>query len=103
MSVVSTTVFAGRVEGKIERIQAGYGYTTENVYFLVKVNASREAKPACATDDRMSINPSTEAGKVIVSMLMAAHAAGQTVEIAGNGNCTLMGGDFETISYLRIK
>ncbi len=99
----ATNTFAGNTEGKVDYIQAGSGWTSDNVYFLVKVNAARNGKPACATDDRMAVNPATEAGKVMLSMLLAAKAASQTVELVGSNNCNIMGQEFESINYMRVK
>ena len=100
---ISLNALAGQGIGKIDFVQSGHGYTTENAYVVVKIDAPRTSKPACATDDRMAINPSTEAGKVIVSMLLAANAASQTVEVYGSNSCSIMGGDFENISYVRVR
>ncbi len=86
----------------MDMIQSGRGYTQENVYFLVRVVADRVNKPECAGEDRMAINPATEAGKVMVSMLIAAKMSQQPVELLGTNNCDLMSG-FESVNYMRIK
>jgi len=92
---------AGTGNGKIAMIQAGHGYSTENVYFLITIDGVRVKSGCAANDPRMAINPATEAGKVMLSMLLAAKAAGQTVEVHGTSECGLMG-DIESISYLRV-
>ena len=93
---------AGQSDGTIKMIQAGDGYTPENIYFLVEMNSPHTNKPACATDDRFALNPATQPGKTQISMLMAAHAAGKRVYINGNGSCSVMGNEFEDINYIRV-
>ena len=97
------TASASRIEGKISFIQAGPGWTSDDAYFLVKMIDARTDKAECATDERLAINPTTNSGKVIVSMLLAAKAAGQTVEIIGSDDCAIMGREFESIRYVRVK
>jgi hypothetical protein len=93
---------AGEAQGTINFVQAGHGYTPENVFFLVQVDGTRTNSPSCATDARMAINPATNAGKAMLAMLLSAKAAGQTVILYGTGNCQLMGTEFESISHMRV-
>jgi len=94
---------AGTIKGTVEMIQTGKGYTVEDVYVLVKIVGTRSGQPACATDDRFSLNPASEWGKSMLSILLTAQATQKTVRLHGVNNCDLMGGNsFEEISYLRI-
>lgn len=102
MGALSSTVNAGSVTGRIEFIQAGLGYTPQNAYALVKVNGAPDNQPGCATDARFALNPATEAGKAFLALLMSAKAAGNTVTLVGTGACDVMGGEFESISYLQV-
>ena len=95
---------AGTVEGRVVFVQVGHGYTQENVYALVKFDTTISAQPACATDNtRLAINPATEAGKAMLSLVLAAKAAGMVIEAIGTDNCDVMGSVQESISYLRLK
>jgi hypothetical protein len=77
---------AGEAVGTIEFMQAGHGYTPDNVYVLVQINGQRSGAPSCAIDPRLAINPNTAAGKTILAMLLSAKASGATVRVYGNGS-----------------
>jgi hypothetical protein len=98
----SAEVFCeGRVEGEIDFLQAGSGWTDSGVYVLVKMQDEVAGKPGCATDQRFAIDPSTEIGKAIYSILLAAKHAQSEVFIVGDNSCDLMGNTFEGINYVR--
>ena len=101
---VSGVSAAGTVEGRVVFVQVGHGYTPDNVFALVKFDTTINARPACATDTvRMAINPATEAGKAMLSLVLAAKAAGMVIEAVGTDNCDVMGSEQESISYLFLK
>lgn len=93
----------GYVEGKVKMLQVGSGWTPENVYVLVEMDAAVTGQPACATDPRLALNPATELGRALYSALLSAKHARSTVEIRGIGDCTTMGNSFEGINLVRIK
>lgn len=93
---------AGDVVGRVEVLQTGHGYTQENVYVLVTVSAIPIYQPTCATDPRFAINPTTNAGKALFTLLALARASGATVEVIGTGDCGVMNG-WESISFARIR
>lgn len=102
LAATAAPALAGEAQGTIYFVQAGHGYTPENVFFLVQVDGTRTNSPSCATDTRMAINPATNAGKAMLAMLLSAKAAGQTVILYGTGNCQLMGTEFESVSFMRV-
>ena len=101
--VVSSSAVSGRALGTVELVQVGHGYTPDNVYVLVDIDGERTARPDCANDDRMALNPSSEAGKAMYSLLLSARLAGQVVEVIGTKDCELMGPGWESVSYMRLK
>lgn len=101
-AVIVGSASAGEALGTIEFVQAGHGYTPDNVYVLVLITGSRSGAPGCATDPRLAINPNTAAGKAIMAVLMTAKAAGNTVHIYGKGSCDVMGTEFESIDRIRL-
>ena len=102
--LVWSSASAGTIQGVVEYVQIGHGYTPDNVYALVKFDTSASGQPACATDslDRFAINPATEAGQALLAVLVAAHATQSTVHVFGTGTCDVMGSAHESISYLRV-
>jgi len=96
-------VSAGTVNGKVIRLQAGYGYTPDDAYVLVTFEKDVTGGPACASDAaRLALNPATEAGKAMLSMLLSAQVAGLSVQAFGKDNCDVMGSGQESLSYIRI-
>lgn len=95
-----TSALAGEVTGRIEFIQTGYGMTPEDVYVLVKMNSPTTNGASCAGDTRFAVNPTTNAGKVILALLTTARASGMSVYLVGSGSC--MANTYETISWMRL-
>lgn len=93
----------GLVEGKIEMLQVGKGWTSSGVYVLVKMDTAISSQPSCATDQRLAIDPTTELGKGLYSALLSAKHASSIVEIRGTNNCSDMGSTVESINLVRIK
>ena len=93
----------GYVEGRITYIQAGKGYTPNDIYILVQMDAPVTGQPSCATEQRLALDPSTEHGKVLYAALLSAKQAQSTVEIYGANTCNIMGPRFEDIRYIRLK
>ena len=100
---LSVPLHAGGVEGKVVFVQIGSGYTPDNVYALVKFDVAPNNQPSCATDptNRFAINPATEAGKAMLSVLLTAKTTDATVEIIGTNDCNVMA-TRESVSYLRL-
>jgi hypothetical protein len=72
-----------------------------NGVVIVYTNGSRSAGvPACASNQtsRFALDGTTPGGKVQVAGLLAAYAAGKTVDIIGTWDCAAYG-DTESISY----
>ena len=102
--LVSNGLYAdGHVQGKITYIQAGKGYTPNDIYILVEMDTPVTGQPACATEQRLALDPSTEHGKVLYAALLSAKQAQSTVEIYGANTCNVMGSRFEDIRYMRLK
>lgn len=67
---------------------------------ILYTSGSRSDVPSCASTqpNRFAVNGTTEGGKVQLSGLLTAYAAGKSVVIYGTGTCSVQG-DTETISY----
>jgi hypothetical protein len=67
---------------------------------LFSHSGTRSGVPACATiSTRFAINGATAAGKVQVAGLLSAVARGKTLNIIGNGDCSVWS-DSETVHYI---
>jgi len=55
--------------------------------------------PACATDPRMFIDLTTDAGKAMYNMALTAKASGKRLFSAGTGTCSTT---FEKVNYMRL-
>lgn len=71
-----------------------------NGVVLASTDGARSNVPSCAAaqPSRFAIDATTAAGKIQLSGLLAAYAAGKPVRIVGNGTCSAYG-DSETINY----
>jgi len=81
-----------------------YGYitgfiTTGNRY-LIYMNGSRTARPACDCCARWEIDGSTAMGQTNVSLLLTAYALHHTVQIVGTGACVSGSNDTEGVSLI---
>jgi hypothetical protein len=69
------------------------------VYFVGTVNGQTTRSgtvPACATDNaggfyRLAFDSTTTAGKSMLAILLAAHAAGEGIWFNGTGTCSVLG------------
>jgi hypothetical protein len=93
---------AGEIVDRVDVLQTGHGYTQDNVYVLVTVAGIPISQPACATDPRFAINPTTSAGKALFTLLALARGSGAMVEVVGTGDCNVMNG-WESISFMRVR
>jgi len=66
------------------------------VYF--NQNGTRTGQPACATQNRWSINTTTAKGQAMLSVLLTAYASGKPISIQGTGDCRDWP-DTESIDY----
>ena len=57
----------------------------------------------CSGNNRWAINASSTGAKEIISMVIAAKVAGQTITVVGTGNCNPNGGSGYGISHLYLK
>jgi hypothetical protein len=65
----------------------------------VQFNTAPSGSPACATDPRMHIDLTTDAGKAMYSMALTAKASGKQLFSAGMGTCY---SKFEKVNYMRL-
>ncbi len=70
------------------------------IYFVLSGNPT--GKPACAVFPAWSLpNESSETGKKLFALLMAARAAGQQVSVNGKNTCVRWG-DQEDVASIRL-
>jgi len=100
-SSVAQTI--GSQEGKVETIQTGFN--TGEPYALVTFGPLPELEVICASagEARMLFNPSTEEGKVMLSLLLTAKVSSVNVEYRSY-DCASMpnGSKFESLSWIRF-
>lgn len=96
--VFSPSVFAGSTTGKIHTIWVHY----YNDFVLFSLESTQPSLAACAVTGRYVVSTSTQQGKNILSTILAAKAAGQTVSVMGKNTCTIHG-DAEDISAISIN
>jgi len=96
---LSSPVFAGTSAGPVSSyLVSRYG----KLFFKAGDTASR---PACSYNGDWAVDlvgPDGAAGKAILAVIMAAHAAGKTVQVYGKNNCDVWG-DRETVEYVVVQ
>lgn len=93
---------ASQQEGTVTLIAAS-GSSGEPYAFLVA--GQRTTKPACAVnDDIWTIsNPSSDAAKAVLSLVLTAKASNQQITVVGTGSCDPAQPGRETIAYINIR
>ncbi len=83
---ISALSYSGFFAGKIIKLELGPNYG-DNV--LVDVEGSQNNPAACSTNSiyDFAFDGSTEYGKKLFSVLLAAQLAGTKIEISGYGSC----------------
>lgn len=95
LSGTTMTCFAaGSVTSTVNFVQVN---TPNRAY--VRFNTEPSNRPACATDPRMFIDLTTDAGKAMYNMALTAKASGKRLFSAGTGSCY---SKFEKINYMRL-
>lgn len=99
--MASVSAYAGGITSNVSFIQVNAG-TSWPELVAIKFTSMPTNSPSCATDShgRFATSLSTEAGKAIYSMALAAQASGKTLEVFGKGTCIA---SLEEIDYIRIK
>ncbi|WP_347332159.1 hypothetical protein [Marinimicrobium locisalis] len=93
----TSTVNAGTTTGSIQRVDM-HGMNAK-VFFTIE--SSQENFADCATTKRYVVNTDTQQGKNIVSAVLAAKAANQSVTVEGYSSCSLHG-DSEDIKVFKV-
>jgi hypothetical protein len=94
----SPSVFAGNTTGKIHTVWVHY----YNDFVLFSLESTQPSLAACAVTGRYVVSTSTQQGKNILSTVLAAKAAGQTVSVMGKNTCTTHG-DAEDVFAISIN
>ncbi|GAB2191709.1 hypothetical protein [Sessilibacter sp. MAH2] len=96
---LSINAFAGgTTTSTIDFIQINSTGSLQNRAFI-KLHTPATNQPACATDNRFTVDLTTDAGKSIFSSVIAAKASDREMFIGGTGGCTE---GFENVSYVRF-
>jgi hypothetical protein len=100
--ITTTNIFAAGITSNVSFIQVNAGTSWPDLV-AIKFTSMPSNSPSCATDSlgRFATTLTTEAGKAIYSMALAAQASGKTLEVFGKGTC--IAGSLEEIDYIRIK
>ena len=88
---------AGVTEGKV-------GIVFVHVFNDAFAFSMQSAVPnfaSCAVSNRYTVSTSTQQGKNALSTILAAKAAGQTIQVVGTGTCTVNSGT-EDINYIAV-
>jgi hypothetical protein len=73
-----------------------------NDFVLFSLESTQPSLAACAVTGRYVVSTSTQQGKNILSTILAAKAAGQTVSVMGKSTCTTHG-DAEDVFAISIN
>ncbi len=88
---VSGNVMAGEQTGRVTSVVvSGLDYAPpfrNPSHVLIKGDYRKP--PACATTGHWALNTSTDQGKAMLSLLLAAYGTGKPVTITGTGQCSL--------------
>ncbi|MES2824032.1 MAG: hypothetical protein V4732_10560 [Pseudomonadota bacterium] len=95
--VFAGNTYAGVTEGKPSVIFV-HAFNDAVVFAMQSTNPSFAS---CATSLRYAISTSTQQGRNVLSAILAAKAAGQTIQVVGKNTCTA-NGDAEDINYIAV-
>ena len=97
ITLLACNAFAGVTEGKLSTVFV-HGF---NDVFAFRMQSSSPNFASCATSMRYAVSTSTQQGKNILSTILAAKAAGQTIQVVGKNTCTTHS-DAEDIHYVVV-
>lgn len=95
--VFAGNVYAAPTDGKVSLV---FVHVMNDV-FAFGMQSTNPGFAGCATSRRYAVSTSTQQGKNALSTILAAKAAGQTIQVVGKGTCTFLG-DSEDISYIAV-
>lgn len=97
--VVSAPAFCGESSGPISSyLVSRYG----KLFFASGPGSNR---PACSLSNDWAVDlagPDAAAGRAMLGVILAAHAAGKTIAVVGKGVCDVSGGR-ETVEYIVVS
>jgi hypothetical protein len=94
LSGATVSSIAGTVTSTVNFVQVN---VPNRAY--IQFSTAPTGSPACATDPRMFIDLTTDAGKAMYSMALTAKASGKRLFAGGTSTCY---SKFEQISYMRL-
>lgn len=95
--LVSSVGHAGSASGAVTQTLLG----TAGI-LIFKVGTGATGQPSCSTGGEWALLLDTAAGKGTYALLLTAVAQGLTVNVVGNGTCSVWG-DRETVSYIYLN
>lgn len=100
--LLATSALASEQEGTVTLIAAA---NSSGEPYGFAVAGQRTTKPACASnDDIWTIsNPSSDAAKAVLSLVLTAKASNQHIRVVGNGACDAIQQGRETVAYITIQ
>ncbi len=99
----STVVSASdTATGKITRIGGGMSGATPSIYFGLDSEPSN--RPACSSHNvyYYVLDPTTDEGKSLYTLLLSAKSMGHKIAVNGTGNCAL-GQPMESVSFWILR
>jgi hypothetical protein len=95
--IFTVNVYAGTTDGKVGSVFV-HAFNDVFAFGMVSTNP---VFASCAASKRYAVSTSTQQGKNLLSTILAAKAAGQTIQVVGKGTCTA-NGDSEDINYVAV-
>ena len=93
-----SSTFAGDTTGKVNLVYV-HGY---NDFILFSLTSTQPNFSSCAVSGRYAISTSTQQGKNILSVVLAAKAAGLSITVSRKNTCTTHG-DAEDINAVVVN
>jgi hypothetical protein len=95
--MISGSVYAGATEGKVGAVFVHV--FNDAVVFGMQPTSSGFA--SCATSSRYAVTTSAQQGRNVLSTILAAKAANQTIQVVGKGTCAV-NPDAEDVNYIVV-
>jgi len=95
--VLACNAKAGVTDGKLGTVFV-HGF---NDVVAFGMQSSSPNFASCAISMRYAVSTSTQQGKNLLTTILAAKAAGQTIQVVGKNTCTA-NGDAEDINYIVV-